>query len=192
MLCETWWEVLCNPVGGCFGPTSGTKRALCCMVSAKTRQCYLRPASISCLPLRPPWPLESPRLVLLFPPTALSNQALPTIFNIFFHKAWSQENVIPQKPWVCIQIFPSPSIIRGVPFFIRTIAIFFVFCCTRTLWFSPILGYNNDSDLQNNMSTLLLSPSGDLGIGLIWDNHPIQSNPIRHFGPSVEIFFKLN
>ena len=85
MLCETWWEVLCNPVGGCFGPTSGTKRALCCMVSAKTRQCYLRPASISCLPLRPPWPLESPRLVLLFPPTALSKGSSNLLQHIFFH-----------------------------------------------------------------------------------------------------------
>ena len=33
----------------------------------------------------------------------------------------------------------------------------------------------------------LLSPSGDLGIGLVWDNHPY-----RLFGPTVEILFKLN
>ena len=39
----------------------------------------------------------------------------------------------------------------------------------------------------------LLSPSGDLGIGLVWDNlsNPIQSPP-RLFGLTVEILFKLN
>ena len=34
----------------------------------------------------------------------------------------------------------------------------------------------------------LLSPSGDLGIGLVWDN----PTPPRLFGPTVEILFKLN
>ena len=42
----------------------------------------------------------------------------------------------------------------------------------------------------------ILSPSSDLGIGVVWDNHlpyPIlSSHPIPHFGPSVRIFFKLN
>ena len=35
-----------------------------------------------------------------------------------------------------------------------------------------------------------LSPSGDLGIGLVWDNHP--TGPPQLFGPTVEILFKLN
>ena len=39
-------------------------------------------------------------------------------------------------------------------------------------------------------SPMFLSPSGDLGIGLVWDN-PITLS-IPHFGPSVEIFSKLN
>ena len=34
-----------------------------------------------------------------------------------------------------------------------------------------------------------LSPSGDLGIGLVWDNHPHHP---QLFGPTVEILFKLN
>ena len=38
--------------------------------------------------------------------------------------------------------------------------------------------------------TPLLSPSGDLGIGMVWDNHPTR--PHRLFGPTVEILFKLN
>ena len=39
----------------------------------------------------------------------------------------------------------------------------------------------------------LLSPSGDLGIGLGWDNHPDRTGPDHpHFGPTVEILFKLN
>ena len=36
----------------------------------------------------------------------------------------------------------------------------------------------------------LLSQSGGLGIGLGWEN--ISLYPIRHFGPLVEIFFKVN
>ena len=37
-----------------------------------------------------------------------------------------------------------------------------------------------------------LSPSGDLGIGLVWDN-PTGPDPTGpHFGPTVEILFKLN
>ena len=36
---------------------------------------------------------------------------------------------------------------------------------------------------------LLLSPSGDLGIGLVWDNNR-TTGPL--FGPTVEILFKLN
>ena len=40
-----------------------------------------------------------------------------------------------------------------------------------------------------------LSPSGDLGIGLVWHNlspldHPTPPHPL--FGPTVEILFKLN
>ena len=39
----------------------------------------------------------------------------------------------------------------------------------------------------------LLSPSGDLGIGLVWDNHPHPTGPDHPlFGPTVEILFKLN
>ena len=36
----------------------------------------------------------------------------------------------------------------------------------------------------------LLSPSGDLGIGLVWDNRTTPPHPL--FGPTVEILFKLN
>ena len=40
---------------------------------------------------------------------------------------------------------------------------------------------------------LFLSPSGDLGIGLVWDNPtPPHPGPDRLFGPTVEILFKLN
>ena len=38
----------------------------------------------------------------------------------------------------------------------------------------------------------LLSPSGDLGISLVWDNHPDRTGTDPHFGPTVEILFKLN
>ena len=34
-----------------------------------------------------------------------------------------------------------------------------------------------------------LSLSGDLGIGLVWDN---RTGPAPHFGPTVEILFQLN
>ena len=37
-----------------------------------------------------------------------------------------------------------------------------------------------------------LSPSGDLGIALVWDNHPPHPTPPQLFGPAVEILFKLN
>ena len=37
----------------------------------------------------------------------------------------------------------------------------------------------------------LLSPSGDLGIGLVWDNHPDRTPP-QLFGLSDEILFKVN
>ena len=37
-----------------------------------------------------------------------------------------------------------------------------------------------------------LSPSGDLGIGLVWDNHPDRTTPPQLFGPTVEILFKVN
>ena len=36
-----------------------------------------------------------------------------------------------------------------------------------------------------------LSPSGDLGIGLVWDNHPDRTTG-PHFGLTVEILFKVN
>ena len=39
--------------------------------------------------------------------------------------------------------------------------------------------------LWDHYKDRLLSPSCDLGIGLLLDNHPIQSYPNRHFGPSV-------
>ena len=38
----------------------------------------------------------------------------------------------------------------------------------------------------------LSSPLGDLGIGMVWDNHPILSSPIQHLGPSVVILFEQN
>ena len=41
-----------------------------------------------------------------------------------------------------------------------------------------------------NMWTTFISPSGDLGIGLVWDNN--RTGPDPHFGPTVEILFKLN
>ena len=37
-------------------------------------------------------------------------------------------------------------------------------------------------------TALFLTPSGNLGIGLVWDRRPI---PIQHFGISVEILLKL-
>ena len=37
-----------------------------------------------------------------------------------------------------------------------------------------------------------LSPLGDLGIGLVWDNHPDRTTPPQLFGPTVEILFKVN
>ena len=39
-----------------------------------------------------------------------------------------------------------------------------------------------------------LSPSGDLGIGLVWDNNrtPPDRTTLQLFGPTVEILFKLN
>ena len=41
---------------------------------------------------------------------------------------------------------------------------------------------------------VLLSPSGDLGIGLVWHNlSPLDPTPPPQlFGPTVEILFKLN
>ena len=54
------------------------------------------------------------------------------------------------------------------------------------------------NSLQNNdrvpshifdLWTSFLSPSGDLEIGLVWHN---LSPPPPHFGPTVEILFKLN
>ena len=48
------------------------------------------------------------------------------------------------------------------------------------LFFLPKLGH-------------LLSPSGDLGIGLVWDNQPTPPQPgPQLFGPTVEFLFKLN
>ena len=43
------------------------------------------------------------------------------------------------------------------------------------------------------MGPNFLSPSGDLGIGLVWDNPtPPHPTPDRLFGLTVEILFKLN
>ena len=41
---------------------------------------------------------------------------------------------------------------------------------------------------------VLLSRSGDLGIGLVWDNNRTPPDPTgpQLFGPTVEILFKLN
>ena len=49
--------------------------------------------------------------------------------------------------------------------------------------------FNTIQDL--NDLKFLLSSSGDLGIGLVWDNHPTPPHP-PYFGPTVEILFKLN
>ena len=49
------------------------------------------------------------------------------------------------------------------------------------------------SAAASNSKNRLLSPSGDLGIGLVWDNHRTPPDPTGpHFGPNVEILFKLN
>ena len=49
---------------------------------------------------------------------------------------------------------------------------------------------------ENFLGPDLLSPSGNLGIGVVWDNHPHPTGPHQTpqmlFGPIVEIFFKLN
>ena len=49
-----------------------------------------------------------------------------------------------------------------------------------------------DSDLLLDPYKSFFSPSGDLGIGLVWDNlsWPHWTGPL--FGPNVEILFKLN
>ena len=49
--------------------------------------------------------------------------------------------------------------------------------------------FNTIQDL--NDLKFLLSSSGDLGIGLVWDNHPTPPPP-PYFGLTVEILFKLN
>ena len=43
---------------------------------------------------------------------------------------------------------------------------------------------------KNGRLMSFLSPSGDLGIGLVW--HNLSPPPHRLFGPTVEILFKLN
>ena len=45
-----------------------------------------------------------------------------------------------------------------------------------------------------NCYILFSSPSGDLGIGLVWDNNRTPPHPTapQLFGPTVEILFKLN
>ena len=48
---------------------------------------------------------------------------------------------------------------------------------------------NELNPLQLCFLQTLLSPSGDLGIGLVWDNNWA---PGPHFGPTVEILFQLN
>ena len=49
--------------------------------------------------------------------------------------------------------------------------------------------FNTIQDL--NDLKFLLSSSGDLGIGLVWDNHP-HPTPLQLFGSTVEILFKVN
>ena len=48
--------------------------------------------------------------------------------------------------------------------------------------------------IQELSQVNLLSPSGDLGISLVWHNlsPPDRTGPHRLFGPTVEILFKLN
>ena len=50
------------------------------------------------------------------------------------------------------------------------------------LWYDKLWG-------PSQRVVTLLSPSGDLRIGLVWDIHP---TPPATFGPTVEILFKLN
>ena len=45
------------------------------------------------------------------------------------------------------------------------------------------------AELMHTWYLSFLSPSGDLGIGLVWDN---RTTPPWLFGPTVEILFKLN
>ena len=54
-------------------------------------------------------------------------------------------------------------------------------------------GRNMQWDSLNMSRWIFLSPSGDLGIGLVWDNlsWPHPTGP-QLFGPTVEILFKLN
>ena len=54
--------------------------------------------------------------------------------------------------------------------------LYLIYICVRRILMPEIL------------HPLFLSPSGDLGIGLVWDNNPTP----QLFGPTVEILFKLN
>ena len=58
---------------------------------------------------------------------------------------------------------------------------------TSRLW-DPVLDIWSVTDFLINI-WLFLSPSGDLGIGLVWDN---RTTPQPDFGSTVEILFKLN
>ena len=49
-----------------------------------------------------------------------------------------------------------------------------------------------EADLEDNYVDLLLSPSGDLGISLVWHNLSPPDPTPQLFGPTVEILFKLN
>ena len=80
------------------------------------------------------------------------------------------------------------------------ISLNWVLCPTQKMRNMPLRGFINGKlgcvKLQiwkqlNVLSNLFLSQSGDLGIGLVWDNHPHRTPP-RLFGLSVEILFKVN
>ena len=52
---------------------------------------------------------------------------------------------------------------------------------------------NTESGSESSTRKNFLSPSGDLGIRLVWHNlSPDQTGPDPHFGPTVEILFKVN
>ena len=70
---------------------------------------------------------------------------------------------------------------------------------TRDIWPLPSSQIRDSAFLANLKCCLphkstLLSPSGDLGISLVWHNlsPPDPTPPSQLFGPTVEILFKVN
>ena len=99
---------------------------------------------------------------------------------------------------ICLNLFVFISFI--------CISLYLCFGCVTTVMHSWLIDDGNhytkiSSVLQTAISLrhlssspwtsfclYLLSPSGDLGIGLVWDNNP--TGP-PHFGPTVEVLSKL-